>query len=521
MVCPNCNSDQVIQVQDQHFCINCGQMVPELSAHPVKSHTKVQSNGLPEGVTILPLGDNTSLPAPDVASFAVEPNKVPAAVMQNATDSIIHTRPRLGTASDQPPAVKRRKPGRPKAGRLDVPRTITTATAAVVLPNAPQIRPAAATAPAAVTGPRSMSDIAPRRSTSLAAPAQVSGTSAAAERRSEAHTAPPLRRHARAHRVGVPALHYGPIIAFSFRARIRPRLVGLAALGAASFGTAAGYVIWKMLNDGPLVTVTTILQSGPKLAAEAVLLAMLYYIGRSIGQTAIIYGIAREADQRPATLSRQFGVAINTFGRRLLLDLMFAVAELVLLGAGIILFFSGGASWQVSTSLQIGLVFGSYMVLLYLLSALALSRGLAGVNLTLTSHTAKTAAKLGWTLFSHRFELIGPRFGAALMEAVLAVPLVAIGVVISVSAPAQYYSVVAIAAGLLAWLAGALLGVGTAAWWSMLYRQLVLTDRPGAAVALLSSRQPEEARRTPLILIVALSTLIISVAIALPWVRLT
>ena len=69
-------------------------------------------------------------------------------------------------------------------------------------------------------------------------------------------------------------------------------------------------------------------------------------------------------------------------------------------------------------------------------------------------------------------------------------------------------------------LAGALLGVGTAAWWTVLYRQLVLTDRPQAVAALLSSRQPEDARRGPLALIVALSTLIAVVTVILPWLNL-
>jgi len=54
----------------------------------------------------------------------------------------------------------------------------------------------------------------------------------------------------------------------------------------------------------------------------------------------------------------------------------------------------------------------------------------------------------------------------------------------------------------------------------MLYRQLVLTDRPGAEVALLSSRQPEDARRAPLALIVAFGTLVLAVTVILPWLKL-
>ena len=525
MVCPNCHSDQVIAVQDQHFCINCGQMVPEQSVPAAKKLSKLQSNGLPEGVKILSLDPSSEPPLFDAVALPEAAVVTPTVTAPNQEDSIIHGRTRLGTISELPPVVKRRKPGRPKSGRLDVPRIIASNAPTATLPSAPQITSTTFTAGASTTAPRSMSDLAPRRASTQPPTHRttklVTATEPAVAAKSHHAPAPTRQKRIKAQRIGVPALHYGPIIAFSFRARTHPRFIGLAALGAASLGVAAVYGVWEMLSVGPVAVAARVLQAGPKLAGEAVLLALLYYIGRSIGQTAITYGIAREADQRPATLSRQFGVAINTFARRLKLDLMYGSMELTLIAAAIALFFSGGATWPVNANIQVGLLFGSYMVILYLLSALALSRGLAGVNLTLTTHTARTAAKVGWKLFSHRFELIGPRFGAALMEAVLAVPLVAIGVAFIVIAPSAYHVAVAIAAGLLAWLAGALLGVGTAAWWSMLYRQLVLTDRPNAAVALLSSRQPEEARRTPLVFIVALITLLIGVALALPWVQLT
>jgi hypothetical protein len=260
--------------------------------------------------------------------------------------------------------------------------------------------------------------------------------------------------------------------------------------------------------------------AGPKLGFEAVLLGLIYYVGRSLGQTAITYGIARESDQRPVTLSRQLGVAINTFGRRLVLDIGYGLAELTLIVLATLLLITGGAAWPIDQNLQIGLIFAAYLVLLYMLSALALSRGLAGVNLTLTRHRPGTAARIGWQLFSHRIELIGPRFGSLLLELLLAVPLIALGVAFVVAAPPELHLLVAVGAGFLAWLAGALLGVGTAAWWTTLYRQLVLIDRPGAMVALLSSRQPEDARRGPLALVVALSTLILVATLLLPWLKL-
>lgn len=517
MVCPNCHSDQIITVQDQRFCINCGQMVSEDAVGKAKPTVAVQANGLPEGVKILPVTppskDKTSNSEAEITPPAPDP-VAPAAPEASSQPSLVHARSRLAQATTEStpgPQPKRRKPGRPKAGRLDVPRAIAASTPAA-LPAAPKItRPAAPAPTAAPAGPRRMSDLAPRR--------QPAAHAAPAKPPAAAHSKP-HRHKPRPHRVGVPPLHYAPVLAFSLRARARPRLVALAALGALSLGAASAYGTWLLLSRGVTDLADGLMQAGPRLAIEALLLGIIYYLGRSIGQTAITYGIARESDQRPVTLSRQLGVAINTFGRRLLLDLGFGVVELAVIAVAVVLFVTGGTTWPMHSSLQHALVFCSYLALLYLLSALAVSRGIAGINLTLTKHRASTAAKLGWELFSHRIELIGPRFGALLLETLLAVPLVALAVAFVVTAPPGLHLAVAAGAGLLAWLAGAMLGVGTAAWWTMLYRQLVLTDRPGAVVALLSSRQPEDARRAPLALIVALGTLTVTATLALPWLNL-
>src|SRR6185436_20875592 len=96
MVCPNCHSKQVIQVQDQHFCINCGQMVPEPEI-TTKSSTglAVQANGLPAGVKILPLKD-----APVVGEEAKAPataDDATTAQSPSQTEALIQTRARISS----------------------------------------------------------------------------------------------------------------------------------------------------------------------------------------------------------------------------------------------------------------------------------------------------------------------------------------------------------------------------------------------------------------------------------------
>jgi hypothetical protein len=296
--------------------------------------------------------------------------------------------------------------------------------------------------------------------------------------------------------------------------------VALGSIAAVSFAIAAAYGAWLYSQDGLTQLSRTLETVGPKILVIGLLLAALYYIGRSVSQAAITYGVAREADARPVPLDRQFGVGINTFGRRLALDLGFAFVELTLIGLIVGLIWFGGSAWPVDPIVQRVALYFAFLILLYLTSSLAIARGLAGVILTLTPKRPKEAAEIGWHLFAHRFELLGMRCAGAALELILALPLVAVAVALIASAPAGLDLAVAAAVGVLALIAGALFGAGTAAWWAALYRRLILVDHPGGAPTLLSGRQPQEANRTPLVVIVSLSTLLIAAVLILPWLQI-
>jgi hypothetical protein len=87
-------------------------------------------------------------------------------------------------------------------------------------------------------------------------------------------------------------------------------------------------------------------------------------------------------------------------------------------------------------------------------------------------------------------------------------------------APSAWQLPVTLGIGLLAWLAGALFGVGTAAWWVALYRRLILVDRPSEATTLLSGTGAAEARRGPLAAIVAVSSFLLAALLTIPWLQL-
>jgi hypothetical protein len=330
---------------------------------------------------------------------------------------------------------------------------------------------------------------------------------------------PTKKTQAHVHKVGVPPLHFGHILAASLRARAKGRWLFLGSLAAASLAATVGYFTWLFLNGGLPALAGSLTRATPTLIGEIALLAVLYYIGRSVGQGAVIYGLTREADARPVPLSHQIGVGINTFGRRFTLDLMVGLAELVLIVAGLKLLLEGG-SWNLPVQLQIGLLFAGFLGILYLLTALALTRGLAGVAVTISSQSPLAAAKLGWRLFSHRLELVALRFLADTIELLLALPLAALALALILTVPDQWHLPVAIVVGLLAWLAGALFGSGTAAWWAALYRRLVKVEQPANSATLLTGYNAESPHPGPLTALVAFSSFAISAALALPWLKI-
>ncbi len=435
--------------------------------------------------------------------------------------------------------TKKRPPGRPRSVQLDAP-----------LKSVADIKPSPAIAKFAVS-PQTPGPPPDPKPTATATQApepkqpkihklrrrkHVAEAKSSANETTPAETATPARRltdlalpkpahdpkphRPPAHKVGVAPLHFGPITKASLRARARLHWLALAAAAAAVIGLACGYLVWLMYTGGLPRMASGIVTAGPRLWVEVVVLAAIYYIGRSIGHTAIIYGLAREADARPVGLGQQVGVGINTFSRRLALDLGFGLSELLIFATVTALVFTGGGTWPVSSELQLTALFIIFLLLLYAATALALTRGISGVALTLTNKAPLPAAKLGWRLFSHRLELIGWRFVMLILELILALPLAVIAVGLIVTVPSIWQPETVIVIGLLAWLAGALFGAGTASWWTALYRKLVTIEDRETAPALLTGQPATAARRGPLTLIVALTSFLIAAALAIPWLTI-
>lgn len=532
MVCPNCHSRRIIKVQDQNFCINCGQMIPSGPGAGTTGGLAVQPNGLPEGVEILGAAADEKITGDSVKTAPIDTEEPHiarhASKRSSPLSGIIHPRKRIlhTDSAAAPEATDTHIPAHhahplPRHAHLKTMDVISKAPLAVpvVAPKAP--RPLV-TAPLASA--RRMDDIA-RRPQIESSPASMS---TAGEKKTHAqvhkpaHAArvrPPKRQHI--HKVGVAPLHYGQILGATLRAHVKPMYIVWGMVSMLTFAGGIAYIVWLYLTQGPVHLAHTLEHVTLLPELELVTLTGLYYIGRSLGQTAITYGVIRHGDDRPISLNRQFAIGVNTFGRRLRLDLSFAAVYVVLAAiiAGLVII--GGKPWSVPAEYQYLGLFCAFLFLVYAIAALSMAKGLASVAITTSSGSVLESVRLGWQLFAHRVELLGFRVLAVVMELLLCVPLALLALVCLVYAPATDHLLVTIAIGGIALLAGALIGVGTSAWWASLYRRLVITDRPNQSVSLLSSRQPSPAHEGALAFIVMLATLLVCVAAALPWLRLT
>ncbi len=508
-------------------------MIPNPEPAVAAGKVAVQANGLPEGVKILDpaasLATSVAEEPPQEASSPEPPAKTVPGPDAEGGPAIIRPRHRLhfgkqaapdgapGEPAAEAKPEPKRKRGRPKAGRLDV--AVAPATDSV-LPEAPAVaaRPATLVAPIA-TPIRRMSDISPRQAPKAQVPEPKHRPPKGAQAKSKRFEHTIKHKGKAVHKVGVAPLHYGQVLGNTLRAHSHKNYLFWGLVTVGGFALAMAYAAWLYFTVGPKTLAAHLASPGLMPILELATLAVLYYIGRSIGQTAIMYGVIRHADERPISLARQFGVAVNSFGRRLRLDVACGILNVAMIGLIALLIVTGGTNWPVSNELQLVALFCAFLFLLYIMSALAMSRGLANVALTTTTQSVWQTVKLGWRLFSHRFELLGFRFLGLAIELLICLPLAALALVILIMAPPQAHLLAILGIALIAVASGTLMGVGTAAWWASLYRRIVLTDRGADAVQLLASRQPNEAKRGSLAVIVMAATLLVCLAVALPWLK--
>lgn len=470
MVCQNCHSTDVIKVQDQFFCVSCGNLV-EPPRPKISTPTLVvapPTDGLPEGVTILPMTAPANLDKP----------------------------------------TKRKHPGRPKASRLDQPvaaggmRDIAIGFTPTLEPavSEPE-KPAIPVAPVQKHPARRLNDIAPARKAS-SAPAEPASSKQAA---GVAEPRP------------VP---FSDLMSASIRGRFNAVHFCLALLPAILLALVSGFVVVTLAGDYSSFSRLVPSRVYVPLGGELIIIALLYYVSRSFMHGAIVYGAARQSDHRPAPVARWIDMSARSFGTRLRFDVLSLLAQAVVFALIGLLLITGGIAWEVPAWLQLVVLFGAYFSLIYLLAGLMLTQGLGHVAVTLSTVTARKAFGLGWMFFRHHFELIGIKLLTLLVELVLLTPLAAAIGALILLAPGENNWLVVAGLSLGVMLAGASTGAASALWWQAAYRRLVKTERLTEAVGLLTGRKLTPARGHATSLMMILMLVLASMAALWPWLSL-
>ena len=479
MVCQNCHSTDVIKVQDQFFCENCGNLVdpPRPKINTPTLVVAPPTDGLPEGVAILPM---------------------------------------LGKAVIEKPA-KRKRPGRPKASPLDQP-VVAGGMRDIAIGFTPTLAPALAE-PKAGTDPPSLPEADKPVASDIQHPVRRLKDIAPARHASSASTKPSQPNTEAKDGEQQPVI-FSDLMSASIRGRFNVAHFCLALLPAILLAMVSGFLVVTMAGDYTTVNRLLPPQAYVPVGGELLIIALLYYVSRSFMHGAIVYGAARQSDHRPAPVARWIDISAHSFGTRVRFDALSLLAQagvLALIGS---LVMTGGIKWPVSDWLQLGLIFGAFFALVYLLAGLMLAQGLGHVAVTLSTISARKAFVLGWVFFRHHFELIGIKLLTLMVELVLLVPLgVAIAALLLLDSSEHNWLVVAgLSVGVM--IAGASNGAASALWWQAAYRRLVKTERLTEAVGLLTGRKLTQSRGHATTWMMILMLVLAGTAAIWPWLSL-
>jgi hypothetical protein len=346
MKCQNCGSTDIVAIQGQNFCINCGQMVD--GSAPVKA-AKTPA----KAVEPAPIPTETEPKAVPTPMPTAEP--VAAAVETVPVVKIAHF-------GDAPKAVKSTVPSEPaKSSAGKVPHVVNPASK----PNPAQVKAAATRSEAPVKPSRPAPNRPERlvdRTTNVVTP--LSDAEADLSKLQESHAQPEdIRPHP-----------------FSFTLK----LMGLIAVPV---GLAIGAALWFRLDQDLLLY----------LSATAALVVFAVVI---MAQTALQYGLSRVQDGRPAKRSQWWAAARGGFMDVVNVDLI-GLIVMVLLGI------AGFGLWQVAQLvsaepqvLRWAVLAAGNAVLAWVLIGTLAARHIAIPAVVIGGLSATEATKLGWQTFN-------------------------------------------------------------------------------------------------------------------------
>lgn len=438
MVCPNCQSTDIVELQNQHFCINCGRLIELVTKKRGPGRPKAERLDRPKPLTIALDKPNENLDKPQ-EDVAVKPLEITS----------VETEPTETAESTNDTNL---------ADSSEVEVLVPSTKISHIFHQAPPSKlPSEVALSAEIKARKRLQDIVPVDTIEKVKVEPSSGV--------EKKLSPKVH------------LPLPQIISAAWSEPWQGGPARLLILAAFIAAMTAGGITSLMLNHVQSLNPTQALAGGICLSLGV---AMLF----GVANTERASFALRRYDHRPIPRSWLFGGALSVLGRQ----------SLVVLGGIVDFAFIATLAMLIAQYLprNIPQPYSPYALVVsyFLLSLLALAAwvktGIATAGVELGRMKSLEALKFGWRSLWHHPELMGSRLVAILWVASSLAGIIALAWGLHLLFGSYDYWIEVIVNALLAVTAVLLGNFGAVGWRQAAYREIVIIDEAPDAIALLS-----------------------------------
>ncbi len=472
MVCLNCQSTDIVQIQGQNYCINCGDMVVETKTEAIESPASEAVVSTPE-----PEKKQETYQAQAVAiSAVVEVPDRPKSLIKRSTDSFKSVAPILATfAQAKPPKI---------TSPLVVSRPLDLRDARLK-----PVKPTIA-APAIGSG-RRMNDLSSSRVAIRQTTKPLPETSKKIMETTKKPSVTPLI--ATKHKSVKASKKQETSLLFALRALTNRQYLPAAILLGLLYSIPSALLtflidpnIIKQLQVNGLRGIDgNTLGNLVAISAIGLFVAILGYGYSLYVGSAIAYGASKQLDGRHIPRRRWFDDAFQSIPGLIGLDAIVVTLAICLVGLEVLLVQYGPVVQQ--ASLRIGVIFLLNIFVVYAALGLVLARLLGGYCVVLAGKRSVAAFTIGWKLYHKRLvRLIGALGLSLIVEIIIWLPYLLFTQNIGRNLTEGYR------AELTAVLVGAAVGLSlifASLFWLRQYHDTVRATYPSSYARLISGRR--------------------------------
>lgn len=510
MVCPNCQSTDIVTIQGQNYCINCGQLVPqEAVKEPAKSKTKTAAPSVADGIVSEVNKSLEKLTGFESAGEAAPQGAAVPTITNHAKKPVVTSKPATGgrQVSDLRPAakklVKAPAPPAPVPAALAEPIIVPTKTRAVK-------RAERKAAKKAKKADKTVAKAVPTAKAKLPAAHDGLGYALSTALRAVADR--------RFWSFGLTAAILATLPASAASFFVMNQVVQLWA-DLASSEPVGG--IFESLNNADLALPLELGQDLSVLTALVLLYLLLAHCVKVYAGNAIIYGSSKLADKRSINSASWANIGLNSLWGVVFIDVLTAGLLIVLLCANLLV--SQYGLLDTLSSSAVAWARGATLVFTGILALGAVvARIMSRAAVVLGNLTPSSAYAMGWKLFWRRLlPTVGAAATGALVNLVLILMYVgATGLLLVSFRPTLYTT-----SGLAGTGIFVLIGIFTLSaaivfnlvFWTCVYRKSVRLAYPNLA-ALLVARQPQKPKPSGIWALALLTGVLLALGL---WVSLS